>query len=45
VFWAGHAVAVVACRVAGMMAACLPVVEQFFDAVIVASSDKDQEWF
>jgi len=42
VFLAGYAVAAATCFVAGMITACSPMIGQFFDAMIVASTDK--EW-
>jgi len=42
VFLAGHIVAMVAYRVANMITTCSPMIGQFFDTMIVASSDK--EW-
>ena len=42
VLLAGHSVAMVTYRVTKMISTCLPVIEQYFDTMIVASSDK--EW-
>ena len=42
VFLAGHTVAMVTYFVAKMKTMCSPMVGQFFDTMIVASSDK--EW-
>jgi len=42
VFLAGHSVAMVTYCVAKMIPTCSPVIGQFFDTMIVASSDK--EW-
>ena len=42
VFLAGHSVAMVTYCVKKMMPACSPMIAQFFDTMIVASSDK--EW-
>ena len=42
VFLADHCVAMVACCVTKMIPTCLPVIGQFFDTMIVASSDN--EW-
>ena len=41
VFLAGHSVAMVTYCVTKMIPTCLPVIGQFFDTMIVASSDKD----
>ena len=37
----GHAVAMVTYGVTKMITTCLPMIEQFYDIMIVASSDKD----
>ena len=42
VFLRGHTVAMVTYNVKKMMTTCSPMIEQFFDTMIVASSDK--EW-
>ena len=42
VFLGGHSVAMVTYCVTKMIPMCLPMIAQFFDAMIVASSDK--EW-
>ena len=42
VFLGGHTVAMVTYWVAEMITTCSPMNEQFFDTIIVASSDK--EW-
>jgi len=42
VFLAGHGVAMVTYCVTKMIPTCSPVIEQFFDTMIVASSDN--EW-
>ena len=42
VFLGGHPVAMVTHCVTKMIPMCLPMIAQFFDAMIVASSDK--EW-
>ena len=42
VFLAGHSVAMVAYCVTKIIPTCSPVIEQFFDTMIVASIDK--EW-
>ena len=42
VFLAGHTVAMVTYCVTEMITTCLPMIGQFFDTMIVASSDK--EW-
>jgi len=42
VFLAGHSVAMVTYCVTKMMPTCSPVIGQYFDTMIVASSDK--EW-
>jgi len=42
VFLGGHAVAVVAYCVAGVMAACSPMIGQLLGTMIVASGD--EEW-
>ena len=42
VFLRGHTVAMVTHNVKKMMTACSPMIEQFFDTMTVASSDK--EW-
>jgi len=42
VFLAGHSVAMVTCCVTKMIPTCSPVIGQFFDTMIVASSDN--EW-
>ena len=42
VFLAGHSVAMVTYCVKKMMPTCSPMIGQFFDTIIVASSDK--EW-
>jgi len=42
VFLAGHSVAMVTYCVTRMIPKCLPVIGEFFDTKIVASSDK--EW-
>ena len=42
VFLGGHTVAMVTYCVTKMIPMCLPMIAQFFDAMIVASSDK--EW-
>jgi len=41
VFLAGHTVAMVAYGIMKMMPTCSPMIEQFFDSMIVASSDKE----
>jgi len=42
VFLAGHGVATVTYCVTKMIPTCSPVIKQYFDTMIVASSDK--EW-
>ena len=42
VFLAGNGVAMVTYRVTKLIPTCLPVIGQFFDTMIVASTDK--EW-
>jgi len=42
VLLAGHSVAMVTYCVTKIISTCLPVIEQYFDTMIVASSDK--EW-
>ena len=42
VFLAGHSVAMVTYSVTKIIPTCLPMIGQFFDAMIVASTDK--EW-
>ena len=42
VFLAGHSVAMVTYFVTEMIPTCSPMIEQYFDKMIVASSDK--EW-
>ena len=42
VFLAGHSVAMVTYRVTKMVTTCSPMVGQFFDTMVVASSEK--EW-
>ena len=42
VFLAGHSVAMVTYCVTKLIPTCLPVIGQFFDTMVVASSDK--EW-
>ena len=41
VFLAGHSVAMVTYCVTKIIPTCLPMIEQYFDTMIVASSDKD----
>ena len=41
VFLAGHSVAMVTYCVTKLKPTCLPMIGQFFDTMIVASSDKD----
>ena len=43
VFLAGNSVAMVTYYVTKMISTCLPVIGQFFDTMVVASSDKG--WF
>ena len=42
VFLAGHSVAMATYRVTKIIPTCLPMIGQFFDTMIVASTDK--EW-
>ena len=42
VFLAGHSVAMVTYHVTKIIPTCSPMIEQFFDTIIVASTDK--EW-
>ena len=42
VFLAGHSVAMVTCCVTKIIPTCSPMIGQFFDTMIVASTDK--EW-
>ena len=41
VFLAGHSVAMLTYCVTKMIPTCLPVIGEFFDTMLVASSDKD----
>jgi len=43
VFLAGHKVAMVTYCVTEMIPTCSPVIGQFFDTMIVASSDKERQ--
>ena len=42
VFWTGHSVAMVTYCVTKIISTCSPMIGQFFDTMIVASTDK--EW-
>ena len=42
VFLAGHPVAMVTYSVTKIIPTCLPMIGQFFDTMIVASTDKEQ---
>ena len=42
VFLAGHGVAMVTYCVTKMIPTCSPMIEQYFDTMIVASSDKEE---